>query len=91
MLPPLGEDSPWWTPKPLLPEAMRLLLLAALAASMLAPCGEIAAQWRPINFVDEFGDSAGRGASSAPVRSIQPMRSPYEGTTARIVVNCTSV
>ena len=61
-----------------------MLLLAALAASMLAPCGEIAAQWRPINFVDEFGDSGGRGASSAPVRSIQPMRSPYEGTTARI-------
>ena len=54
---------------------------------MLAP-PEIAAQWLPINFVDAFGDSTGTGAQSAPVRSVLPMRSPYEDTTARIMVNC---
>ena len=55
---------------------------------MLAP-REVAAQWSTVNFIDEFGDSSGRGARSASVKSLRPMRSPYADTTGRIMVNCT--
>ena len=57
---------------------------------MLVP-SQTAAQWRTINFVDEFGDVTGRGAVSAAVTSIRPMSFPYNDTTGTIMVNCDDV
>ena len=66
----------------------RLGFVVMAAAVALAVPSESAAQWRMINFVDEFGDTVDSGAVSATVRSVRPMTFPYGDLTARIFVDC---
>lgn len=45
-------------------------------------------RWRMINFVDEFGDTTGRGAVSVWTEPLRPMSFPYHDVQARIFVDC---
>lgn len=65
---------------------MRIVVVVLV---LLAIPSGVAAQWRTLNFVDEFGEGTDRGAQSAAVESVRPMAFPYAGTTATIFVNCT--
>ena len=71
-----------------IPRLFRFALIAMAIAVALAVPSTSAAQWRMINFVDEFGDVTDRGAVSASVGSIRPMSFPYGGTEATIMVDC---
>ena len=62
-------------------------MIIVLGLLLLVPA-EAAAQWRMINFVDEFGDVTDRGAASATVSPVRPMSFPYGDTDATIFVDC---
>ena len=65
---------------------MRTSSIAAALVVLSAAVAE--AQWSTLNFVDEFGDVADRGAASVAARPTRPMAFPYGDVTARIFVNC---
>lgn len=65
---------------------MRTSIIAAALVVLSAAVAE--AQWSTLNFVDEFGDVADRGAASVAARPTRPMAFPYGDVTARIFVNC---
>lgn len=66
------------------------VLLVSIGLTVLIPTKAIA-QWRMVDFVNEFGDVTGRGAVSATVSSIRPMSFPYHDTKATIYVDCSQV
>lgn len=66
---------------------VKLMILFGLGLTVLLP-SKVDAQWRMINFVNEFGEVTDRGAVSASVKSIRPMSFPYQDVEATIFVDC---